>query len=84
MDDKSLPDEQRLLARLLHNYDNSGRPVFNASHAITVKFGLTLIQIADMVIIHIIIIINIGLCENANIIIWSNVMIIQIYVLLMI
>ena len=82
MDDKSLPDEQRLLARLLHNCDNSGRPVFNASHAITVKFGLTLIQIADMVIIHIIIIINISLCENANIIIWSNVVIIQICVLL--
>lgn len=48
-DDKSLPDEHRLLGRLLHNYDSSGRPVFNASHAITVKFGLTLIQIADMV-----------------------------------
>ena len=44
-----IPDEQRLLMKLLHNYDTAARPVFNASHTVTVKFGLTLTQIADMV-----------------------------------
>ena len=43
------PDEQRLLRRLLRNYDTAGRPVYNASHTVTVQFGLTLTQIADMV-----------------------------------
>ena len=43
------PDEQRLIWRLLNNYDPAARPVFNASHTVTVKFGYTLTQIADMV-----------------------------------
>ncbi|CAI9719255.1 neuronal acetylcholine receptor subunit alpha-10-like isoform X1 [Octopus vulgaris] len=42
------PDEQRLLSRLLANYDTASRPVYNASHAVVVKFGFTLTQIADM------------------------------------
>ncbi len=46
-----LPDEQALLRRILHNYDTSARPVYNASHTVTVKFGFTLAQIADMVTI---------------------------------
>ena len=45
-----IPDEQRLMRKILHNYDTAARPVFNASHSVTVKYGLTLIQIADMVI----------------------------------
>ena len=44
-----LPDEQKLLNRILQNYDTAARPVYNASHTVTVKFGLTLTQIADMV-----------------------------------
>ena len=43
------PDEQRLIWRLLNNYDPAARPVYNASHTVTVKFGYTLTQIADMV-----------------------------------
>ncbi len=47
-----LPDEQLLLSKILRNYDTASRPVFNASHTVTVKFGYTLTQIADMVRIH--------------------------------
>ena len=43
------PDEQRLLEKLLHNYNPASRPVFNASKVVTVKFGITLTQISDMV-----------------------------------
>lgn len=46
---KKIPDEQKLLQKILKDYDTAARPVFNASHVITVKFGLTLIQLADMV-----------------------------------
>lgn len=46
---KKIPDEQKLLQKILNGYDTAARPVFNASHIITVKFGLTLIQLADMV-----------------------------------
>lgn len=45
----SVPDEQRLLDGLLKNYNPGSRPVFNASHVVIVKFGITLIQIHDMV-----------------------------------
>lgn len=44
-----VPDEQRLLNKIYRNYDNSVRPVYNATHNVVVKFGLTLIQIMDMV-----------------------------------
>ena len=44
-----LPDEQRLLWYILRNYDPASRPVYNASRTVTVKFGYTLTQIADMV-----------------------------------
>jgi len=44
-----VPDEQRLLHSMLNNYDTASRPVFNASHTVVVKFGLTLAQISDMV-----------------------------------
>ncbi|XP_013393012.1 neuronal acetylcholine receptor subunit non-alpha-2 isoform X2 [Lingula anatina] len=43
-----IPDEQRLLRNLLYKYDTASRPVYNASHTVTVKYGLTLTQIADM------------------------------------
>ena len=46
---QKLPDEQRLLRKILRNYDTAARPVYNASHTVTVGFGLTLTQIADMV-----------------------------------
>ena len=44
-----VPDEQRLLRRLLRNYDQSARPVFNISQSVLVNFSLTLVQIMDMV-----------------------------------
>lgn len=44
-----LPDEQRLLWHVLRVYDPASRPVYNASRTVTVKFGYTLTQIADMV-----------------------------------
>jgi hypothetical protein len=34
---------------LLKDYNPGSRPVFNASHVVIVKFGITLIQIHDMV-----------------------------------
>ncbi len=42
-------DEQRLLDKILHDYNTASRPVYNASHKVTVKFGITLTQITDMV-----------------------------------
>lgn len=49
-----LPDEQRLVEELFNKnkYDNSVRPVINASHSVVVKFGYSLIQIMDMVSIY--------------------------------
>ena len=44
-----MPDEQRLLMRLLRSYDPGIRPVFNVSHSVVVNFSLTLVQIMDMV-----------------------------------
>ncbi|XP_052098173.1 neuronal acetylcholine receptor subunit alpha-2-like [Mytilus californianus] len=43
-----IPDEQKLLEVLLKDYNPGARPVFNASHILLAKFGLTLIQISDM------------------------------------
>ena len=37
------------MANLLAHYEPASRPVFNASHIVTVSFGLTLTQISDMV-----------------------------------
>ena len=45
----TMHDEQLLLARLLWNYDPAARPVYNASHAVDVKFSFSLIQLCDMV-----------------------------------
>jgi len=44
-----MPDEQRLLVKLLRSYDPGIRPVFNVSQNIVVNFSLTLVQIMDMV-----------------------------------
>jgi hypothetical protein len=46
-----IPDEQRLLNKVFraNRYDSSVRPVFNATASVKVNFGLTLIQIMDMV-----------------------------------
>jgi len=44
-----LPDEQRLLMKLLRSYDPGIRPVFNVSQNVVVNFSLTLVQIMDMV-----------------------------------
>ena len=44
-----IPDEQRLLNKVFRAYDNSVRPVYNATSNVVVRFGLTLIQIMDMV-----------------------------------
>lgn len=47
--DEDSTDEQRLLTKLLQRYDPASRPVYNASHNVTVMFGLTVTQISDMV-----------------------------------
>ena len=44
-----LPDEQRLLMKLMSNYDQNIRPVYNITSSVTVNFSLTLVQIMDMV-----------------------------------
>lgn len=46
---RNIPDEQRLLNKMFRIYDHSVRPVYNATSNVVVKFGLTLIQIMDMV-----------------------------------
>lgn len=43
------PHEKRLLNTLLGNYNTLERPVSNESDALTVRFGLTLQQIIDVV-----------------------------------
>ena len=48
-DSDSIPDEQRLMAYLLRNYDPSARPVYNASNTVSVAFGISLTQLSDMV-----------------------------------
>ena len=50
-----VPDEQRLVHELFNanKYDNSVRPVMNASQNVVVMFGYTLIQIMDMVSISV-------------------------------
>ena len=52
-DSDSIPDEQRLMAQLLRNYDPSARPVYNASNTVSVAFGIALTQLSDMVREHI-------------------------------
>ncbi|CAF0938516.1 unnamed protein product [Rotaria sordida] len=47
-DSDSIPDEQRLMAQLLRNYDPSARPVYNASNTVNVAFGIALAQLSDM------------------------------------
>lgn len=42
-------DEQRLLDKLLKDYNPASRPVYNASDTVTVRFGITLTQLSDMV-----------------------------------
>lgn len=42
-------DEQRLFEKLLTGYNPASRPVYNASKIVTVKFGITLTQVSDMV-----------------------------------
>ena len=44
-----MPDEQRLLIKLLRSYDPGIRPVLNVSDNVVVNFSLTLVQIMDMV-----------------------------------
>lgn len=44
-----IPDEQRLLRRIMRHYDNSVRPAFHTNHTVVVNFSLTLVQIMDMV-----------------------------------
>ncbi|XP_076443988.1 neuronal acetylcholine receptor subunit alpha-10-like [Babylonia areolata] len=43
-----VPDEQRLLAKVLHNYNNNVRPVYNSNDSVPVTLGFTLVQIMDM------------------------------------
>jgi hypothetical protein len=46
-----MSNEKRLIKHLLENYDRVGkvgRPVFNTTDTIEVKYGLALIQILDL------------------------------------
>ena len=43
------PNEKRLLANLLDKYNTLERPVANESDPVIVSFGLTLMQIIDVV-----------------------------------
>ena len=45
----NVTDETRLIDNILSEYNPASRPVYNASHTVTVKFGITLTQISDMV-----------------------------------
>ena len=47
--EKETQEESRLLTFLMENYDREVRPVYNASHTVEVKVGITLTQIFDMV-----------------------------------
>ncbi|GFX60774.1 hypothetical protein TNCV_4977501 [Trichonephila clavipes] len=42
--------EKRLVDKLMRGYDNSVRPVKNASHAIVIRLGITLTQIFDLIV----------------------------------
>ena len=42
-------DERRLFNYLMRNYDNTIRPVHNASKPINIRLGITLTQIFDLV-----------------------------------
>lgn len=51
VDGLSMPDEKRLIRHLLQVYERAGvvgRPVFNTSKVLDVRFGITLIQIIDL------------------------------------
>ena len=48
--DLNFTDEQRLLTKLMANYNKDTRPVYNASHAVQIKVGLSITQIFDVVI----------------------------------
>ncbi|BFY98789.1 hypothetical protein BsWGS_01830 [Bradybaena similaris] len=54
-------DETRLIEKILHNYNNAARPVYNASQTVTVKFGITLTQISDMDEVNQVLTINVWL-----------------------
>lgn len=47
-DEQEVPDEQRLLMKLLNNYNSNVRPVINSNHSVPVTFGISLIQVMDM------------------------------------
>ncbi|KAL8587493.1 hypothetical protein ACOMHN_000899 [Nucella lapillus] len=46
--DSQIPDEQRLLTKVLHNYNKNVRPVYNSNDSVPVTLGFTLVQIMDM------------------------------------
>ena len=48
-EERDMVDEQRLMRDLQWDYSTAARPVFNASHTVTVKLGLTLTQISKVV-----------------------------------
>ncbi|XP_052281224.1 neuronal acetylcholine receptor subunit alpha-3-like [Dreissena polymorpha] len=54
-------DEQRLIDKVLAGYNSASRPVYNASHQVTVKFGITLAQIQDMDEVNQVLTINVWL-----------------------
>ena len=43
------PDETRLYRELMADYENSIRPILNASNTLVIDFELTLTQITDLV-----------------------------------
>ncbi|XP_055874412.1 neuronal acetylcholine receptor subunit alpha-10-like isoform X3 [Biomphalaria glabrata] len=54
-------DETRLIEAMMMNYNPAARPVYNASHTVVVKFGITLTQISDMDEVNQVLTINVWL-----------------------
>ncbi|NP_001297421.1 neuronal acetylcholine receptor subunit alpha-10-like precursor [Aplysia californica] len=54
-------DETRLIDAIMTDYNPAARPVYNASHTVIVKFGITLTQISDMDEVNQVLTINVWL-----------------------
>lgn len=46
---EDMTEEQRLLYRLLRNYDRSSRPVYHATTPVIIRLGISLTQVLDVV-----------------------------------
>lgn len=46
---ENMTEEQRLLYKLMRNYDRSSRPVYRAQTPVTIRLGISLTQVLDIV-----------------------------------